>query len=75
MALLFLMMQLLPAIILTTLRIPATKILHRMSPSVACETMSIPEYISDPALSEPETALYLAGKEQIRLMQPGWTLC
>ena len=66
---LFLFMQILPSVILTILRIPVTNILQRLSPAILQETISQPVFINEPALNEPQNALCLAGREQLRLLQ------
>jgi phosphate:Na+ symporter len=73
-ALVFLIMQVLPAILLGVFRKPVTALLARLSPPVAEDRLYWLEFLSEPALDDPETALYLAGKEQLRLMHllPGF---
>ncbi len=66
---LFLIMQLLPAILLTLLQKPVGIFLQRISPPVPAEIVSQPEFLYEPALCDTETALYLAGKEQLRLLR------
>ena len=68
-ACLFLLMQILPAILLSFLRRPVINVLTHISPGEVKETMSRPQYISIHSLHEPETALFLAEKEQLRLMR------
>jgi len=65
----FLVMQLLPALLLTAVREPVKKLLQRMSPVTAGDRLAEAEYINDLSLSEPETALYLVSREQMRLMR------
>ncbi|MDD5508894.1 MAG: Na/Pi symporter [Bacteroidales bacterium] len=65
----FLIMQLLPALLLTAVREPVKKLIQRMSPVTAGDRLAEAEYINDLSLSEPETALYLVSREQMRLMR------
>ena len=65
---LFLIMQLLPALLLNILQKPLLTLLQKISPSAPEDEWSRPEYISEHALDEPETALLLAEKEQLRIM-------
>jgi len=66
---LFLIMQLLPAFLLTIMQRPVTVLLQRISPPTSDEELSKAAFLSEPALQEPETALYLVGREQIRLLR------
>jgi phosphate:Na+ symporter len=68
-AFVFLAMQLLPAFILTIARTPVKKLLQRLSPATIGDRLAEPEFISNLAPGEPETALYLVAKEQMRLMR------
>jgi len=66
---LFLIMQLLPTFMLTLMRKPVIILLQRISSPTSDEKLSQAEFLSEPALQDPETALYLAWKEQIRLLR------
>ena len=70
----FLVMQVLPALVLTPLRSTVIRMLQRFSPVTAEDRLGQTEYISPLALGEPETALYLASREQMRLIRllPGY---
>jgi phosphate:Na+ symporter len=68
-AFVFLIMQLLPTLLLTAVRDPVTRLLQRISPATAEDKLMEAEFINDLALGDPETALYLASREQMRLMR------
>jgi len=48
---------------------PASRLLERLIPETATDTLSRPRYLQDSALSEPHLAIVLIGKEHIRLLQ------
>ncbi len=66
---LFLIMQLLPALLLTVLKSPVAKSLLKIAPPSHHESLSQPEYLNVLALVDPETSLLLVGQEQYRIMK------
>lgn len=68
-AFVFLIMQLIPALLLGLFRNPLTRLLQRLSPVTTEDRLGKTEYISNRALGDPETAMFLASKEQMRLMR------
>lgn len=66
---LFLIMQVLPAILFTLIQNPVKTFLERISPPSAGETAGQPAFITESALNDPATALLLAEKEQLRLIR------
>ena len=67
MALVYLLFQVAAATLISFLHAPAQRLLDRISPPTAEETLSRPQFIYDQALEEPETALELVAREQLRL--------
>lgn len=67
-ALVFLVMQLLPALLLSFVSKPVSDILQRLSPVTAEDRMVQTEFINELSLDDPGLALDLASKEQLRLL-------
>ncbi len=65
----FLFMQILPAILLTLFQKPVTVLLQVLSPPSPDDLSALPEFINNAVTGNSETALYLAEKEQIRLLR------
>ncbi|WP_338663862.1 Na/Pi symporter [Pararoseomonas sp. SCSIO 73927] len=65
--LLFVALQLVPALLLPLITPYLPKLLERLSPTTPEETLSQPKFLYDQALDDVPTALDLAGQEQARL--------
>ncbi|MBP2231367.1 phosphate:Na+ symporter [Azospirillum agricola] len=65
----FVLCQVVPALVLLPVFGVAERLLARWSPPTETEELSRPRYLSDEALIDPESALPLAGKEQLRLLR------
>lgn len=57
------------AIITTVFSAPLTRIVTRRWPSSVVESLSVPEYLSLDAVHDPETAIDLLEKEQMRVLR------
>jgi phosphate:Na+ symporter len=68
-AFLYLFMVAMPTFLMTFLQGPVIKLLNKMSPPTQSEMLSKPQFIFEQALDDPETALDLVNKEQIRLLR------
>ena len=66
--LLFVAIQLVPALLAVPLHPWLPALLERLSPATAEEALSRPRYLYDGALEDPPTALDLAAREQARLL-------
>ncbi|CAO3422967.1 Na/Pi cotransporter family protein [Azospirillum doebereinerae] len=65
----FVLCQLVPALVVLPFSRVAERLLARWSPPTETEELSRPRYLSDEALIHPGTALPLADKEQLRLLR------
>lgn len=68
-AFLYLFMVSMPTFFMTFLQTPIIRLLNKMSPPTQSEMLSKPQFIFEQALDDPETALDLVNKEQIRLLR------
>ncbi len=68
-AYIFLIRQLLPALLISTITAPISVLLNKLSPATEEEDYSKLKYIYDQAIFDPETALDLIEKEQQRVIQ------
>jgi phosphate:Na+ symporter len=68
-AYIFLIRQLLPALMISSFTAPISVLLEKISPATEEEDYSKLKYIYDQALYDPETALDLIEKEQQRVLQ------
>lgn len=73
----FVLCQVVPALLLLPFFGAMERLLARWSPPTETEELSRPLYLSDEALIDPESALPLAEKEQLRLLRhlPGYLDC
>ncbi len=67
-SLLFVALQLLPALLVTPFHRFMPALLERLSPATAEEALSLPEYLYDGALEDVPTALDLVAREGARLL-------
>jgi phosphate:Na+ symporter len=65
----YLLFQLLTAVVVSVLLGPANRLISRASPSTPEEELARPRYLYEQALEEPETAIALVEREQLRLVQ------
>lgn len=63
----YLILQVVSALVVTVVQTPLMAVLERASPPTQEEELSRPRFIYEQALDEPETALELAEREQVRL--------
>lgn len=68
-AFLYLFMVSMPTFFMTFLQKPVIRLLNKISPPTQSEMLSKPQFIFEQALNDPETALDLVNKEQIRLLR------
>lgn len=69
MAMAYLIFQVLSVLLVMCFTTPIYRLLERLSPPTREEELSKPHYLYEQALEEPETALTLVDKEQVRLAQ------
>jgi phosphate:Na+ symporter len=67
MAMVYLILQLVSALLVAIFTTPILKLLERLAPPTHEEALSKPQFLLDQALEEPETALDLVEKESLRL--------
>jgi len=67
MAIVYLILQIVSAVLVTIFSSPILKLLERLAPPTHEEALSKPQFLLDQALEEPETALDLVEKESLRL--------
>lgn len=65
----FLATKLVPTLVFSLMFDQIYKLLDKFSPPTPEESLSKPKYINDYALRDPETAMTLAEKEQLRIMK------
>lgn len=68
-ALVYLLLQLVSAVVMTGFRAPAMAFIERLSPPTLEERLSKPHFLYAEALDDPATALDLVEREQVRLFE------